>query len=190
MMKAKPWLEKEDPFWSQTVTWNYARDSMVDRWRNVKTVHHFAAQCPLIEEAVWFNRTVPQNPNLRGADIAESILAFGINARSLTYAGMASGNIQYIREAANIGNAMAQYIMSLNARSNAERAHWLDKSLASGYSLAFTRRAERSNVNSPDEVTYLKQGIEHGCISSMREYSLLVSTPSPTKFILVWSMLA
>lgn len=112
LLYGKPWLQSEDPLWSQQLLWNIHRDNWLKCYVARSIVSEVAKKCPLIEEAQWFLKTIPDRESMGDEETLKVILAAGKTPRHQAYFAILSSNYDLIRDAATNGDPMAQYTMS------------------------------------------------------------------------------
>lgn len=174
-MKPTPWLEKEDPRWTQAVKWNSARERFFADPTTLVFAYAEARKCPLIEEANWFLRVCDVND--RG-DISFFPLSETVDTdlRLATYMAIISYDEAALRQCAIAGDPIAQgNVTPLNVK---EEIQWLMKSMQGGYTEAFIKLTElyvTTNDSLSEAIAYSAKGIEAGSAEAMLRYSQLAS---------------
>jgi hypothetical protein len=182
-MKPTPWLETEDPLWSQQLTWNVGRNILINNFNDRCLTHERARQCPLIEEAVWFTNNVLEHPAHSREYLAENILQrrqSPSDCRALAFAALISHQDPVMMvQAAELGSPMAHYMMACNNIGRRQIDFWLDKALAGGYSEASAYKASMCEDVSDyqGEMYYLEQGILAASPACIMQYSTRERVP-------------
>jgi hypothetical protein len=178
-MKPRPWLEKEDPLWSQQVKWNTAREIVFNDWNNAGVASYTCKQCPLIEEACWYLSVLPcTHMCIDRLSMFEALQAVGDNPRAMTYAALVSQDNNLLEKAALMGDAAAQCWVAKLDNHKDDSEYLLMKSMQGGYSEAFTvmARVYALQKRPIERKQCLITGIAAGSPESMMGYARLDDT--------------
>lgn len=179
-MRNRPWLQKEDPVWRQTVQWTTAREYIFQRSAGYRTASEVAKNCPDIEEARWFATITIPAFEINQPIIARSFIGDNPDLRSLTYSAIIGVDYDLLAKCALAGNPMAQFyacrnliIMEQYPEFKYELCQtWIEKSMNGGYSEAFFD-AEYKDLNRRRDCYY--RGIQLGSVQCMNYYGLTSS---------------